>query len=50
MKYAHAYVAFKLGDFAKAEGRLTLNPIKHIDPLGALSMFFLGSDGVNQYR
>lgn len=38
-EYAHAYVAFKLGDAtAKAEGRLTLNPIKHIDPLGALSM------------
>lgn len=38
-EYAHAYVAFRLGDAtAKAEGRLTLNPIKHIDPLGALSM------------
>ncbi len=38
-EYAHAYSAFRLGDAtAKAEGRLTLNPIKHIDPLGALSM------------
>ena len=38
-EYAHGYVAFKLGDpTAKAEGRLTLNPIKHIDPIGALSM------------
>ena len=38
-EYAHAYVAFRLGDAtAKAEGRLTLNPIKHIDPIGALSM------------
>ncbi len=38
-EYAHAYTAFKLGDpTAKAEGRLTLNPIKHIDPIGALSM------------
>lgn len=38
-EYAHAYSAFKLGDAtAKAEGRMTLNPLKHIDPIGALSM------------
>lgn len=38
-EYAHALTAFKLGDpTAKAEGRLTLNPIKHIDPIGALCM------------
>lgn len=38
-EYAHAIAAFKLGDpTAKAEGRLTLNPLKHIDPIGALSM------------
>lgn len=38
-EYAHAYSACKLGDpTAKAEGRLTLNPLKHIDPIGALSM------------
>ncbi len=38
-EYAHAYTAFRLGDVtAKANGRLTLNPIKHIDPIGALSM------------
>lgn len=31
---AHGYVAYKLGDpTAKLLGRLTLNPIKHIDPL-----------------
>ncbi len=34
---AHAVVAFKLGDpTAKNEGRITLNPIKHLDPLGTL--------------
>lgn len=34
---AHAIVAFKLGDpTAKDEGRITLNPIKHLDPLGTL--------------
>ena len=38
-EYAHGLIAFKLGDpTAKAEGRLTLNPLSHIDPIGALSM------------
>lgn len=34
---AHGYVADKLGDStARALGRLTLNPVKHIDPIGTL--------------
>jgi Zn-dependent protease len=34
---AHAFVAWRLGDpTAKQEGRLTLNPLVHIDPLGTL--------------
>jgi len=38
---AHGFIAYKLGDpTAKVMGRLTLNPIKHIDPLGAISMIF----------
>jgi Zn-dependent protease len=38
---AHAYAAWKLGDpTAKEEGRLTLNPIAHLDPLGT-AMFVL---------
>jgi Zn-dependent protease len=38
---AHAWVAWKLGDpTAKEQGRLTLNPIVHLDPLGTL-MFVL---------
>lgn len=38
-EYAHAWTATKLGDYtAKAEGRLTLNPLSHIDPIGALCM------------
>lgn len=38
-EYFHAWAAFKLGDpTAKANGRLTLNPLPHIDPLGALMM------------
>jgi len=36
-EYAHGWVAFKRGDpTAKLAGRLTLNPIKHIDPVGTL--------------
>jgi Zn-dependent protease len=38
-EYTHGLAAFKMGDpTAKAAGRLTLNPIAHIDPLGALCM------------
>ena len=38
-EYAHGLAAFKLGDpTAKAAGRLTLNPLAHIDPIGALAM------------
>lgn len=34
---AHGYVAYKLGDpTAKSQGRLSLNPIKHIDPFGTI--------------
>jgi Zn-dependent protease len=38
-EYAHAWTAYQLGDAtAKAEGRMSLNPLVHIDPLGALFM------------
>lgn len=38
---AHGYVAYRLGDpTARSLGRLSLNPLKHIDPLGALCMVF----------
>ena len=38
-EFSHGYVAYKLGDpTAKYQGRLTLNPMKHIDPWGALCM------------
>ncbi|PMP59612.1 MAG: site-2 protease family protein [Sulfurihydrogenibium sp.] len=34
---AHGYVAYRLGDdTAQREGRLTLNPIPHIDPIGSI--------------
>jgi len=38
-EYMHAWTAKKLGDYtATLEGRLTLNPIAHIDPWGFLTM------------
>lgn len=44
-EYAHAYVAHRLGDpTAYFAGRLTLNPIKHIDPIGAI-VFLLARFG-----
>lgn len=40
---AHAYTAYKLGDMtAKNDGRLTLNPLKHIDPLGFILIVIAG--------
>lgn len=36
---AHGYVAYRLGDpTAKAAGRLSLNPVRHIDPFGTVIM------------
>ena len=40
---AHAFVATKEGDMTpKAYGRLTLNPIKHIDPIGFIMLLIVG--------
>lgn len=45
---AHGYVAWRLGDpTAKSLGRLTLNPMKHLDPLGFLSMVLTGFGWAN---
>lgn len=42
-EYAHAWAAHKMGDDTAAySGRLTLNPIAHIDPIGAICIFFTG--------
>lgn len=41
-EYAHGYVAYRLGDpTAKNAGRLTLNPISHLDPIGTIAFFFI---------
>ncbi len=42
-EFSHGYVASKFGDpTAKLSGRLTLNPIKHIDIFGFISMLIVG--------
>lgn len=42
-EFSHGYIAYRLGDItAKNAGRLTLNPLKHLDPVGTLMMFFAG--------
>jgi len=40
---AHGFVAYKLGDpTARNLGRLTLNPLKHLDPIGFICMLLFG--------
>lgn len=39
---AHGYVAYLLGDpTARSQGRLTLNPLRHLDPIGTIAFFFV---------
>jgi len=42
-EYAHAQAAYALGDpTPRFQGRLTMNPLAHIDPLGALMLVLVG--------
>ena len=42
-EFAHAWMASKCGDnTAKRMGRLTLNPMAHLDPMGSLMILFVG--------
>ena len=42
-EYAHGFVAHILGDdTARLKGRLTLNPLAHVDPMGALMVLLVG--------
>jgi len=42
-EFMHAFTAYKLGDSTpKLQGRVTLNPLAHIDPLGLLSVILIG--------
>lgn len=46
-EFSHAWAAYELGDpTARNLGRLTLNPIKHFDPIGALMIVFMSISGV----
>jgi Zn-dependent protease len=41
-EFAHAYVAYRHGDdTAKHSGRLTMNPLAHLDPLGTIMIFLV---------
>ena len=40
---AHGWVAYRMGDpTAKSLGRLSLNPFKHLDPMGTIMLFVFG--------
>ncbi len=42
-EYSHGYAAYKCGDMtARNFGRLTLNPLKHLDPIGTAMMLLFG--------
>lgn len=42
-EFGHAFVAYKLGDNTpKLQGRVTLNPLAHIDPIGFIALMFIG--------
>ncbi len=42
-EWAHAWTAYQLGDDTAAlRGRLTINPLAHLDPIGTLSLVFFG--------
>jgi Zn-dependent protease len=45
-EFAHAWAAYELGDStARRLGRMTLNPIVHFDPIGALMIVFMALGG-----
>ncbi|MFC1505250.1 site-2 protease family protein [Thermodesulfobacteriota bacterium] len=40
---AHGWIAYRMGDpTAKSLGRLSLNPLKHLDPMGTIMLFLFG--------
>ena len=42
-EFAHAWAAYKMGDdTASLQGRMTLNPFAHLDPVGTISMLIFG--------
>ena len=50
-EFAHGFIAYKMGDpTPKVQGRLTLNPFKHLDLSGFLCFIFWGLVGLNQFK
>src|SRR3989339_1780838 len=42
-EFSHAYMAYLRGDYtAEAAGRLTLNPLSHLDPIGFVAFLLVG--------
>lgn len=42
-EFSHAYIAHRCGDnTSRDQGRVTLNPLRHIDPLGFIMLFLAG--------
>ena len=42
-EFSHGFIAYKLGDpTAMHMGRLTLNPLAHLDPIGSIMILFIG--------
>jgi Zn-dependent protease len=42
-EFSHAFMAYRLGDpTAKVHGRMTLNPLAHLDPIGTIMILFVG--------
>ncbi|MFH1671122.1 MAG: site-2 protease family protein, partial [Patescibacteria group bacterium] len=42
-EWGHGFVAYKLGDpTAQMDGRLSLNPLAHLDPIGTLMFLIIG--------
>lgn len=42
-EFAHAWTAYRFGDgLAASQGRLTLNPLAHLDPIGAIAFLIVG--------
>ena len=42
-EFAHAWMAYRLGDSTAARmGRLTLNPMSHLDPVGSIALLLMG--------
>ena len=42
-EFCHAWSAYQLGDdYAARQGRMTLNPVKHLDPIGSILLLVVG--------